>query len=79
MCFKIIHEQDNWVTCSEAWWDTAPEHWNSLEKCSSPQKSLYLSLNLPEVGCCPFWIPSPLYIEEGKWGMEDSELTSVQN
>ncbi len=29
-----------------------------------PQKSLYLSLDQPEVGCCPFWIPSPLYIEE---------------
>ncbi len=34
-------------------------------KHALPQKSLYLSLDLPEVGCCPFGIPSPLYIEEG--------------
>ncbi len=42
MCFKIVHELDNWVTCSEAWWDTVPEHWSCFGKCSSPKVTLFI-------------------------------------
>ncbi len=60
MCFKILLELGNWGTGSEAGWDTVPNTGAAL-----PPKSLYLSLDVPEVGCCRFWIPSPLYIEAG--------------